>query len=145
MAAHTLRRRRAHAQGLGKTIQTISLLATLAERKGVPGPHMILAPKAVQSNWAAEFAKWAPGLKAVLYDGTPDERRALRAEHVEPGGFNTLITHYDLALRDCAALRKARPPAARRRRPGPSCGGRAPARAPWPRALGRWKTAMLAS
>ncbi len=112
MAAHTLRRRRAHAQGLGKTIQTISLLATLAERKGVPGPHMILAPKAVQSNWAAEFAKWAPGLKAVLYDGTPDERRALRAEHVEPGGFNTLITHYDLALRDRAALRKARRPAA---------------------------------
>lgn len=32
--------------GAGKTIQTISLLATLAERKGVTGPHMILAPKA---------------------------------------------------------------------------------------------------
>ena len=33
-------------RGPGKTIQTISLLATLAERKGVTGPHMILAPKA---------------------------------------------------------------------------------------------------
>lgn len=62
--------------------------------------------QAVQSNWANEFAKWAPSLKAVLYDGTPEERRALRAEHVEPGGFNTLITHYDLALRDRNVLRK---------------------------------------
>ncbi|KAK9834176.1 hypothetical protein WJX81_005712 [Elliptochloris bilobata] len=96
----------ADEMGLGKTIQTISLLATLAERKGVNGPHMILAPKAVQSNWANEFAKWAPGLKAVLYDGTPEERRAMRAEHIKPGGFNTLITHYDLALRDRSALRK---------------------------------------
>ncbi len=45
----------------------------------------------MQSNWANEFAKWAPSLKAVLYDGTPDERKALRAEHIDPGGFNTLI------------------------------------------------------
>ncbi len=64
--------------------------------------------QAVQSNWANEFAKWAPNLKAVLYDGTPDERKALRAEHVDPGGFNTLITHYDLALRDKTVLRKVR-------------------------------------
>lgn len=64
--------------------------------------------QAVQSNWANEFAKWAPSLKAVLYDGTPDERKALRAEHIDPGGFNTLITHYDLALRDKTVLRKVR-------------------------------------
>ena len=60
------------------------------------------------SNWANEFAKWAPSLKAVMYDGTPEERRAIRAEHVEAGGFNTLITHYDLALRDRNVLRKVR-------------------------------------
>jgi hypothetical protein len=33
-------------QGLGKTIQTIALLAHLAERKGSAGPHLVLAPKA---------------------------------------------------------------------------------------------------
>jgi len=64
--------------------------------------------QAVQSNWANEFAKWAPSLKAVMYDGTPDERKALRAEHIDAGGFNTLITHYDLALRDKTVLRKVR-------------------------------------
>ena len=74
-----------------------------------PGLTCCACRQAVQSNWANEFAKWAPSLKAVLYDGTPEERRALRAEHVEPGGFNTLITHYDLALRDRNALRKVRP------------------------------------
>ena len=31
--------------GLGKTIQTISFLAALVERKGNFGPHLILAPK----------------------------------------------------------------------------------------------------
>ena len=73
------------------------------------GPHLILAPKAVLPNWAAEFARWAPGLRAVLYDGHPDERRALRAGPLSDagpgGGFTALITHYDLAIRDARYLR----------------------------------------
>lgn len=40
--------------GLGKTIQTLAFLAYLNERKKVPGPHLILAPKATLPNWLKE-------------------------------------------------------------------------------------------
>ena len=92
-------------QGLGKTVQTIALIAHLLDNRRSAGPHIILAPKAVLPNWVAEFARWAPSLSVVLYDGTPDERRALRDGPLAAGGFHALVTHYDLALRDARVLR----------------------------------------
>ena len=76
------------AQGLGKTIQTISLLAYLMEKKGVKGPHLIIAPKPVLPNWQSEFAKWLPTeMTVILYDGKPEDRKALREEFlVRPAG-----------------------------------------------------------
>lgn len=62
--------------------------------------------QAVLSNWQTEFDKWAPGMRVVMYDGTPEERKQLRAEVVDKGGFTVLVTHYDLAIRDKAALKK---------------------------------------
>lgn len=50
----------ADEMGLGKTIQTISLIAYLLENKNVPGPYLIVAPKAVLPNWVNEFATWVP-------------------------------------------------------------------------------------
>ncbi|KAK6139067.1 hypothetical protein DH2020_027190 [Rehmannia glutinosa] len=96
----------ADEMGLGKTIQTISLIAYLMENKGVTGPHLIVAPKAVLPNWVNEFTTWAPSISAVLYDGRLDERKALREEYSGEGKFNVLITHYDLIIRDKAFLRK---------------------------------------
>ncbi len=96
-----------YPQGLGKTIQTIALFAYLSEFKGLRGPHMIICPKAVLSNWAAEFKAWAPHLPVIMYDGKPEERAALRAQILAPaampggaGGFCALLTHYDLVIRD---------------------------------------------
>ncbi|CAI9118550.1 OLC1v1020137C1 [Oldenlandia corymbosa var. corymbosa] len=96
----------ADEMGLGKTIQTISLIAYLMENKGVTGPHLIVAPKAVLPNWINEFATWAPSIVAVLYDGRRDERRAIREEYSGEGKFNVMITHYDLIMRDKTYLRK---------------------------------------
>ncbi|EPS70434.1 hypothetical protein M569_04326, partial [Genlisea aurea] len=96
----------ADEMGLGKTIQTISLIAYLMENKGVSGPHLIVAPKAVLPNWINEFTTWAPSISAILYDGRLDERKALREECSGEGKFNVLITHYDLIIRDKAFLRK---------------------------------------
>ncbi|KAK4405702.1 putative ATP-dependent DNA helicase CHR12 [Sesamum angolense] len=96
----------ADEMGLGKTIQTISLIAYLMENKGVSGPHLIVAPKAVLPNWINEFTTWAPGISAVLYDGRLDERKAMREEYSGEGKFNVLITHYDLIIRDKAFLKK---------------------------------------
>ncbi|KAM0016322.1 putative DNA helicase chromatin remodeling SNF2 family [Helianthus debilis subsp. tardiflorus] len=95
----------ADEMGLGKTIQTISLIAYLMENKGVTGPHVIVAPKAVLPNWINEFSTWAPSIAAFLYDGRLDERKAMR-EELSEGKFNVLITHYDLIMRDKAFLKK---------------------------------------
>ncbi|KAL7144672.1 hypothetical protein ABFS83_07G028500 [Erythranthe nasuta] len=96
----------ADEMGLGKTIQTIALIAYLIENKGVTGPHLIVAPKAVLPNWVNEFMTWAPSISAVLYDGRLDERKAMKEEYSGEGKFNVLITHYDLIIRDKAFLRK---------------------------------------
>ncbi|KAI3715446.1 hypothetical protein L6452_22428 [Arctium lappa] len=96
----------ADEMGLGKTIQTISLIAYLMESKGVTGPHLIVAPKAVLPNWINEFSTWAPSIGAVLYDGRLEERKAMREEYSGEGKFNVLITHYDLIMRDKAFLKK---------------------------------------
>ncbi|XP_057489145.1 probable ATP-dependent DNA helicase CHR12 [Actinidia eriantha] len=96
----------ADEMGLGKTIQTISLIAYLLESKGVTGPHLIVAPKAVLPNWVNEFSTWAPSIVAILYDGRLDERKAMREEYSGEGKFNVLITHYDLIMRDKAFLKK---------------------------------------
>ncbi|KAK3440831.1 hypothetical protein EUGRSUZ_B01100 [Eucalyptus grandis] len=96
----------ADEMGLGKTIQTISLIAYLMENKGVAGPHLIVAPKAVLPNWIIEFSTWAPSIAAILYDGRLDERKAMREELSGEGKFNVLITHYGLIMRDKAFLKK---------------------------------------
>ncbi len=61
-------------------------------------------------NQASEFGRWLPGPRVVLYDGLPEERKTLQREVLEPGAFEVLLTHYDLAMRDRAALRKVRLP-----------------------------------
>ncbi|KAJ8768397.1 hypothetical protein K2173_021550 [Erythroxylum novogranatense] len=98
----------ADEMGLGKTIQTISLIAYLKEKKGVSGPHLIVAPKAVLPNWINEFSTWVPEdeITAILYDGRLDERKAIREQLSREGNFNVLITHYDLIMRDKAFLKK---------------------------------------
>ncbi|KAF8725848.1 hypothetical protein HU200_020409 [Digitaria exilis] len=98
----------ADEMGLGKTIQTIALIAYLLEKKEVPGPHLIIAPKAVLPNWSNEFKTWAPSIATILYDGRPDERRALRDKNFDVHGlqFNVLLTHYDLILKDKKFLKK---------------------------------------
>lgn len=55
---------------------------------------------------ASEFGRWLPDCRVVLYDGLPEERRSLQREFLEPAAFDVCLTHYDLAMRDRAALRK---------------------------------------
>lgn len=61
----------ADEMGLGKTIQTISLFSYLIETKKNFGPYLIVVPLSTMSNWTMEFAHWAPGIKVVVYAGSP--------------------------------------------------------------------------
>lgn len=59
----------ADEMGLGKTIQAISLMAHIAEAKGVWGPFLIIVPVATLHNWQNELRKFCPQLKVLPYFG----------------------------------------------------------------------------
>ena len=61
-------------QGLGKTLQTISLLGYLHEYRKISGPHMVIVPKSTLHNWINEFKKWCPVLRAVKFHGNQEQR-----------------------------------------------------------------------
>lgn len=65
-------------QGLGKTLQTISLLGYLQEFRGITGPHMVVAPKSTLGNWMNEIKRFCPVLRAVKFLGNPDERVSVK-------------------------------------------------------------------
>ena len=61
-------------QGLGKTLQTISLLGYMVLMRDVPGPHIVIAPKSTLSNWVGEFKRWCPSLITICLIGSAEER-----------------------------------------------------------------------
>ena len=81
--------------GLGKTVQALALLLRRAEL----GPALVVAPTSVVANWAAECAKFAPGLSPRMYRG---QGRALLLQDLGKGDL--LITSYAIAVRDAEAL-----------------------------------------
>ena len=64
----------AKLQGLGKTLQVISFLGYMKFHLGISGPHLVVVPKSTLSNWAREVAKWVPGFRALVVQGTKEER-----------------------------------------------------------------------
>jgi len=69
----------ADEMGLGKTIQTIGLIAFLREAKKRYGPHLIICPKSVVSNWKKEIDRCFPEYaeNVVVFQGSPAEREEL--------------------------------------------------------------------
>ena len=87
--------------GLGKTPTMLAHLQATAQA----GPALVIAPPAVVGNWAAEAAKFTPGLRVVVHHGSD------RAETEEEltrtvGRADVVITTYGTAVRDVEALAK---------------------------------------
>mmetsp|Transcript_20269 Transcript_20269/g.57059 ORF Transcript_20269/g.57059 Transcript_20269/m.57059 type:complete len:871 (-) Transcript_20269:75-2687(-) len=92
--------------GLGKTIQTIALLAHWAATKGQWGPHLIVVPTSVMLNWEMEFKKWCPAFKVLTYYGNARQRQAKRQGWSKPNSFHVCITSYTLILSDAKMFRR---------------------------------------
>ena len=100
-------------QGLGKTLQTISLLAYLRESRGVKGPHLCVVPKSVVGNWMREIKKWCPAIRPMRMGGTKEERAKFMQQGMsqkEDGTwhckFDVLITSYEGVCKEKGRFRK---------------------------------------
>jgi SWI/SNF-related matrix-associated actin-dependent regulator of chromatin subfamily A member 5 len=70
--------------GLGKTLQTLSLIQHLKENDPKVGvgrqqrPFLVICPLSVLSSWMAESRRWAPSLKVIRFHGPMKERTRLK-------------------------------------------------------------------
>ena len=104
--------------GLGKTIQSISLLAHLAERQNNWGPFLIVTPASTLHNWQQEFARFVPALRIIPYWGSVQDRKVLRSTCMpfwtgkkpvtRDTPFHVMITSYQLIVSDEAYLQKVK-------------------------------------
>ena len=85
---------------------TISLLAHLACKHGIWGPHLIVVPTSVMLNWEMEFKKWCPGFKVLTYYGSQKERKQKRVGWSQPNSFHVCITSYSVVVQDHKCFRR---------------------------------------
>jgi len=67
--------------GLGKTLQSISIMAYHWEYLKIQGPHLICVPKSTLSNWMNELKRWCPSLRAIRFHGSREDREAMIEEY----------------------------------------------------------------
>ena len=84
--------------GLGKTPTVLAHLA----RSPKGAPALVIAPPAVVGNWAAEAARFTPGLKVVVHHG--GLRASAEELLAETTDVDVVITTYGTAVRDIDAL-----------------------------------------
>lgn len=82
--------------GLGKTLQTITYIVSSLEQQP-DGLFLVVAPTSLAFNWQEEFEKFAPHVRTVIVEGTPEERQA-QIERAED--YQVIITSYPLIRRD---------------------------------------------
>ena len=84
--------------GLGKTPTVLAHLARVAGA----GTTLVVAPAAVVGNWAAEAARFAPGLRVVIHHGI--NRSSASEFAAQFAKADIVITTYATAVRDVELL-----------------------------------------
>jgi superfamily II DNA or RNA helicase len=87
--------------GLGKTLESLALICHAKQAAPGTPPFLIVAPTSVVANWAAEAARFAPGLKVVPVIDTVSRRGRSLGELV--AGADAVVTSYALLRIDFAA------------------------------------------
>ncbi|RLP82272.1 DEAD/DEAH box helicase [Mycetocola lacteus] len=86
--------------GLGKTLQCLALIRHARTQAPETGPFVVVAPTSVVANWAAEAARFTPGLVVRTVRGTRASGEDSIATLAE--GADILITSYTLLRLDAA-------------------------------------------
>lgn len=72
--------------GLGKTIQSISIIAliesfkTKQEKLNRFSHHIIIVPKVTLGKWKSEIMQWVPSLRLFQFYGSHEEREGQKKE-----------------------------------------------------------------
>jgi len=83
--------------GLGKTLQLLSLMVH-AREQGEQHPFLVVAPTSVLGTWRSEAARFAPGLRVVVIEGTSARRDARIADAA--ASADIVVTSYTLLRLD---------------------------------------------
>ncbi|WP_019633108.1 DEAD/DEAH box helicase [Actinomadura atramentaria] len=92
----------ADSMGLGKTAQTLALLAAERADGRRPPPTLLVGPMSLVGNWQREAAKFTPKLRVYVHHGTGRRRGADLVETA--GAADLVLTTYGTAARDADAL-----------------------------------------
>jgi len=84
--------------GLGKTLEALSLLADLPN----DSITLVVCPKTLLFNWAAEIRKFCPFLSYVIYEGPQKERRLL----LENPNVNIVLASYSIISSDLVIFKE---------------------------------------
>ena len=87
--------------GLGKTLQSLALISHARRRDPAAAPFLIVTPTSVVANWAAEAARFTPGLNVVPVSATVARLGQDLGELI--AGADAVITSYTLLRIDFAA------------------------------------------
>jgi superfamily II DNA or RNA helicase len=88
----------ADEMGLGKTLQTIASINHFNRSDASDkGASLVVAPTSLLGNWAAEFKRFAPSLKVLLFHGQSRDRLRQQAEQSD-----VIVTSYGTLVRDLA-------------------------------------------
>ena len=112
----------ADEMGLGKTVQTLAWLSLPRSRAAARGlPALVVCPTSLVDNWAAEAARFTPGLKVLAMDeasrgpmmsDSPEVRAAYAGEDapasrlLDPEAFAAAAGARDLVVASYATLRR---------------------------------------
>ena len=90
--------------GLGKTIQTLTLVQQLKdEMDGLPAPILLVCPTSVVTNWQIESEKFTPGLRTLVHQG--GDRLRGNDFVAAAQAADMVLTSYALVRRDDETLR----------------------------------------
>jgi len=92
----------ADEMGLGKTAQMIAAIAYFAGSEPARLPSLIVSPTTLVYNWLAEIEHFAPGLRAVVVNGSKAVREKALLEALENPEVDVIITSYPLLRQDIA-------------------------------------------
>jgi SWI/SNF-related matrix-associated actin-dependent regulator of chromatin subfamily A member 5 len=80
--------------GLGKTIESMSILALIESRKTEEEIkkrkkyHLVIVPKVTLNKWKKELNNWFPSCRVFKFYGNQEEKEAMKAKELKERNFD---------------------------------------------------------